>query len=243
MFFLVVSFIAGALTILAPCILPLLPIIVGRSLEDGKLDKKKTFVVIASLGVSVMVFTLLLKATTVFITIPEYTWKLVSGSIVLFFGLITLFPSLWESSFVARMSARANMLLGRGEQKKSVGGDILVGAALGPVFSTCSPTYLIVLATVLPANPALGVIYLLSFILGLSLALLVVALLGERIIARLGIAADPRSTFKKVLGIIFILVGIAILSGFDKKLETAIVNTGFLDITRVENIFLRNLDR
>ena len=38
---LLISFIAGVLTILAPCILPLLPVIVGGSLDGGETSKKR----------------------------------------------------------------------------------------------------------------------------------------------------------------------------------------------------------
>ena len=95
MLLLIVSFIAGILTILAPCVLPVLPVILGSSVNDKKANKKKTLTIIVSLGVSVILFTLLLKVSTLFIDIPEYTWKIVSGVIILILGLITIFPSLW----------------------------------------------------------------------------------------------------------------------------------------------------
>jgi cytochrome c biogenesis protein CcdA len=179
MILLLISFIAGVLTVLAPCILPLLPVIVGGTLSNqgtGTFNKKKALTIILSLGISVVIFTLLLKASTLFIDIPEYVWKWISGGIVIFIGLVTLFPSLWESKMLARLSARSNILLGKGEQKKSLTGDIIVGAALGPVFSTCSPTYFIVLATVLPVNFLLGLIYLLTYTIGLCLSLLIVSI-------------------------------------------------------------------
>ena len=71
MFLLLVSFIAGVLTVLAPCILPLLPVIVGGSLTgEGKdAQKKKVFTIVLSLGLSVIVFTFLLKVSTLFINI------------------------------------------------------------------------------------------------------------------------------------------------------------------------------
>jgi cytochrome c biogenesis protein CcdA/thiol-disulfide isomerase/thioredoxin len=241
MLLLLISFIAGILTVLAPCILPLLPVIIGGSLSDGdmgKFNKKKAFTIIISLGLSVIAFTLLLKASTLFIDIPEYVWKWVSGGIVLFFGLITLFPSLWENQFIAKLSAKSNVLLGQGYQKKSFWGDVIIGASLGPVFSTCSPTYFIVLATVLPVNPATGIVYLLSYTIGLCLSLLVVAFVGQKIMTKLGIVANPKGWFKRVLGIIFIIVGIAVIGGFDKKTQLFLLDSGFFDVTKIEQKLL-----
>ncbi len=223
---------------LAPCILPLLPIIVGGSLADGKVNVKKALTVIGSLGLSVIAFTLLLKVSTAFVAVPEYTWKVISGGIILFLGLVTLFPALWESRIIAKLSIGSNKLLGKGDQKKNFWGDVIVGAALGPVFSTCSPTYFIVLATVLPVSPVLGMVYLLSYTVGLGVALLAIAFVGQKIMGKLGVVSNPKGTFKRVLGIIFILVGVAILTGVDKKIETLITNSGFFDITKVEQKLL-----
>lgn len=234
-----ISFIAGVLTVLAPCILPLLPIIVGGSLDGAETSKKRAIIVVLSLGVSVIAFTLLLKASTLLIDIPEDFWKWTSGGIIFFFGLITVFPSLWERmSFMAGISRKSNQVLTKGYQKKSLWGDIVVGASLGPIFSACSPTYFVILATVLPAQPLVGLLYLFTFTFGLCIALLFVALIGQRIMTRLGVAADPRGWFKRTIGIMFILVSIAIITGYDKKLQISILDAGFLDVTKIEQSLL-----
>ncbi len=241
MLLLLISFIAGVLTVLAPCILPLLPVIIGGSLSDGRaggFNKKKVFTIILSLGVSVIVFTLLLKASTLFINIPEYVWKWISGGIIIFLGLVTLFPSLWEGRLLAKLSAQSNKLIGKGFQKKSLWGDVIIGAALGPVFSTCSPTYFIVLATVLPVNFFLGLVDLLAYTIGLCLSLLIIALVGQRIMDRLDVAADPNGWFKKALGVLFLVVGIAIISGFDKRTQLFLLDSGFFDVTKIEQKLL-----
>ncbi|MBI5139323.1 cytochrome c biogenesis protein DipZ [Candidatus Nomurabacteria bacterium] len=241
MLLLLISFIAGALTVLAPCILPLLPVIIGGSLSGdtlGGFNKKKAFTIIISLGISVIVFTLLLKASTLFINIPEYVWKWISGGIVIVLGLVTLFPSLWENSLLARLSTKSNILLGKGEQKKSFWGNVIVGSALGPVFSTCSPTYFIVLATVLPVSPILGMFYLLAYTVGLCLSLLVVSLVGQKIMNKLGVVADPNGWFKRTLGVVFLIVGIAIILGFDKKTQLFLLESGFFDVTKIEQKLL-----
>lgn len=236
-----ISFVAGALTVLAPCILPLLPVVIGGSLSGdskGVFNKKKAFTIIISLGLSVIIFTLLLKVSTLFIGIPEYVWKWISGGIVILLGIITIFPSLWESQFIASLSARSNILLGKGDQKNNFYGDIIVGASLGPIFSTCSPTYFIVLATVLPVSLFLGLIYLFSYTIGLCLALFVVSIVGQKIVDKLGIVADSRSWFKRSLGIVFLLVGIAIIGGLDKKVQIYLLDAGIFDVTKIEQKLL-----
>ena len=115
---------------------------------------------------------------------------------------------------------------------------MIIGASLGPIFSACSPTYFVILATVLPVSFFLGLVYLFTYVLGLSLALIIIALIGERIMAKVGKVSDPRGWFKKIFGVIFILVAIAIISGYDKKLQISLLDAGFLDVTKIEQKLL-----
>jgi cytochrome c biogenesis protein CcdA/thiol-disulfide isomerase/thioredoxin len=236
-----VSLLAGALTVLAPCILPLLPVVIGAG-ASGR-HKSTPYVVVGSLGLSIILFTYLLKASTALISIPPEVWSYISGGILLLFGLTLIFPSLWEKvPGLSRLSARSNRLVGTGYQKKNFWGDVTIGAALGPVFSTCSPTYFVILATVLPASFALGTLYLLAYVLGLSIVLLLIAKLGQRFTGRLNKLADSRGRAKKIIGVIFAILGLMIVTGYEKKLETAILDGGFFDITKVEQKLLQKID-
>lgn len=241
MTFLAISFIAGVLTVLAPCILPLLPVVVGSSVAGR--SKATPYIVVASLSVSIILFTFLLKVSTAFIAIPPAAWAVLSGTILVFFGVTLVFPSVWNSvPGLGKTSRTANKLLGTGHQKKSLWGDALVGASLGPIFTTCSPTYFVILASVLPASLGLGVTYLLAYITGLALVLLLIALLGEKFAAKLSVFSDPNSKFKHGLGILFIVLGLMIMTGYEKKLETAILDSGYFDITKVENQLLERAE-
>lgn len=239
MLLLLVSFIAGILTVLAPCVLPLLPVIVGGSIEGGANSRTRALVIVLSLGVSLFVFTLLLKVSTVFIMVPAAFWSWLSGLIIIGIGVILVFPALWERlPLVNRLSRDSNQLLSAGYKRGGYTGAIIMGAALGPVFSACSPTFFIILASVLPVSLSLGIVYLAVYVLGLCLALLLIALIGQRLADRLGFAADSRGVFKRVLGVLFVLVGIAVISGADKALQIKILDTGFLDVTKIEQKLL-----
>lgn len=222
MTFLFIAFAAGILTVLAPCILPLLPAIIGGSVS-GDRDLRRASIITLSLGVSVVVFTLVLKASTAFITIPPLFWKLLSGGLLLAFGCVTLFPALWEHlRFTNALLRTGNRAVAIGDRKKSIWGDIIVGAALGPVFTSCSPTYFIVLATVLPAHPLEGFLYLLAYAAGLSLSLLALSIVGQRLADRLGASSDPRGILKRSIGALFIVLGLAVVTGWDVRLAASL---------------------
>lgn len=234
---LVISFIAGILTVLAPCIFPLLPVVIGRSVDGD--NKYKPFVVAGSLAVAVVLFTLILKASTALIDIPPYVWSYISGGIIILFGLISLFPSTWEKiSIKLKFSSSSNQLLNKTTRYKGFSGDVMLGLALGPVFSSCSPTYFLILATVLPQSYGKGLIYLIAYALGLALMMLLIGLLGQKLAKRLHSFSDPHGKFKKGLGILFIIVGIFIASGLDKQVQTYILDKGYFDITKLEQKLL-----
>src|SRR6185436_9540683 len=114
-----IAFIAGVLTVLAPCILPLLPVIVGGSVSGG-VNKRRAYTVALSLGLSVILFTLLLKFSTLFIMVPQYTWHWFSGSILVLFGVIQLLPQIWDRiGLVNTVSIESNKFMSAGFMRQT----------------------------------------------------------------------------------------------------------------------------
>lgn len=228
-----VSFIAGVLTIAAPCIIPLLPVIVGGSVLHGnEKDKKQSFIhpiiIISSLIISIVVFSLLLKATTALLGIPTQVWSFLSGIIVVAFGISLLKPELWENVMIAtNLQSKANLRLAKSQSQSGVKRDILLGASLGPVFNSCSPTYALIIAAILPVSFITGLSYLFAYALGLGVSLLVVSLVGHSVVRKFAGITQPGSVFMKVIGIIFVLVGVMLIFGLDKQFQTFILENGF----------------
>jgi cytochrome c-type biogenesis protein len=225
---LIAAFLAGIFTILAPCVVSIIPILLARS-ADGK-GGRSPFFVILGLSVSIIIFTVLLKATSLLLGVPSDVWKVISGGIVIAFGLFTLFPALWEWIVLkTRLIFKAQNTMGDAAKKRGVWGDVLLGASLGPVFSACRPTYALIVATILPVSPLQGLGYLLVFVAGLALMLALIAIFGQALIKKLGWGINPRGVFRRVLGIILIAIGIMIVTGLDKTLLGFLVESGWYD--------------
>jgi len=224
MFLLISSFVAGMLTVLAPCVLPLLPVIVGGSVTGDVTDKKRPFIITAALAISLFVFTLLLKATTLLINIPPSAITYFSGTIIILLGLALLFPITYAKIIGGLgLEAAAQRLMGRGYSNKSkIIGPAITGAALGPVFSSCSPVYAYILATVLPANFAQAMAYVIAYILGLSFLLLAIGFYGQGLVRRVRFAANPNGWLQRTIAVIFVLVGVMIFTGYGPKIQTYI---------------------
>lgn len=233
---LLLSLIAGALTVTAPCVLIFLPVILGGSVIGDK-DWRRPVIITTSLAISVIVFTLILKATTALLGIPQIVWQLLSGSIVILLGLHYLGVPIWEK-FTAwlRLPQLANRKLSETTKIKGYGGAILTGAALGPVFASCSPTFAFIVAAVLPADFILGLIYLIAYSIGLAVTLLLIAFAGRSVLGKLGQVNNPKGKLARTVGVLFIIVGIFVITGLDKTVQSFVLEQGWYDdITQLEN--------
>lgn len=239
---LVLAFVAGALTALAPCVLPLLPVIIGGS-ATGAVETRtraRAYVIALSLAASLFLFTILLKATTALAGVSPRVLTIASGVIVILLGLAMAFPSQWDR-IVGRLGVqnRSQQLLESGARSRNqLLAPMLIGAALGPVFSSCSPTYAFILATVLPRDLARGLGYLGVYCLGLVIVLLVIALAGRRAVNRLRWAANPHGAFRLIMGALFVIVGLGVATGYDKKTETYVSEHSPFDVSSLDESLL-----
>lgn len=233
---LLLSFIAGVLTVTAPCVLIFLPVILGGSVV-GKPGLRRPLIITGSLVVSVIVFTLLLKTTTTLLGVPQMVWQILSGAVVILLGLHYLGLPLWEKlTALLRLPQLANRQLASASSHQGNGGAILTGAALGPVFASCSPTFAFIVAAIIPADFILGLIYLTAYALGMAATLLLVAVLGRSILGKLRLLNDTRGWLARTIGVLFVIVGILVITGLDKQVQSYVLAQGWYDpITSFEN--------
>lgn len=118
----------------------------------------------------------------------------------------------------------------------------LVWASLWPVFSSCSPTYWLILAVILPNNFAIWSLYLISYILWLAFILLLISLFWQKMIQKLKFFSNPNWSFKKILWVIFLLIWLLIFTWLDKKFEAKIIENWYFDTINFENNLLKKID-
>lgn len=91
------------------------------------------------------------------------------------------------------------------------------------MLSSCSPLYGYVVVTVLPSDFGYGMVLLLAYLIGLCGTLLAISLAGQRLLSRVRWIADPHGWFGRALGAVFIVIGIVIITGYDKTIQTWIL--------------------
>lgn len=235
------SLLAGVLTVLSPCVLPLLPVILaGSAAESGR---RSAYLIIASLAVSVIAFTLFIRGASALLGVPTDVWLIVSGSLVLFIGVTLAFPALWERiSTVTGLNRATGELVDSSAQRTGAARPLLLGLSLGPIFTSCSPTYGLILAAVLPTSFAVGFANLLAYTVGLSALMLLIALGGQSMTRRMKWAVDPKGVFRRGLGGVLIVVGLLIATGVIKDVEAWLVERGILGAVVLEQGILDEVD-
>ncbi len=222
---LLVAFLAGALTTINPCVLPLLPIVFASALTSSKFGP---LALIAGLIAGFTAVGVLIAASGSFLGLDERTLRWLGGIAFCFIGIALLVP-LFERQFSAlfsRLGAGGAALAGRMSAFGMVG-QFAVGILLGAVWSPCSGPSLgaaVVLAAE-AGNIGQAALRLAVFGAGAATILLLLAFGSRAAVARRRewlAAVAPHA--KRIAGILFLALGLAILTGFDKLIETKLLD-------------------
>ena len=88
---------------------------------------------------------------------------------------------------------------------------------------------------ILPASFGEGFTYLIAYAIGLSSILLLISIFGRALVDRMNWLSNPDGPFKKVIGGLFLVVGVAVIFGFDRDIQAWVLENGWYDpIERAE---------
>src|SRR5580704_10971119 len=218
------AYLAGALSTLSPCVLPLLPVVLGSAASAHRLGPLALGLGLASSFVAVGLFV----ATIGFaIGLDADVFRTVAAAIMIVVGGVLIVPLLqarvayaagpvtqWADQWLAGLSAAA------------LPGQFGVGLLLGVAWSPCvGPTLgaASLLASEESELPRVAAT-MLVFGLGASSPLLVVGIVSRGVMLR---ARDHLLSagrhLKLALGLAFVVIGATIVTGADKQIETALV--------------------
>jgi cytochrome c-type biogenesis protein len=211
---------AGLLTLINPCVLPVLPIVLASSLQAGKWGP----VALAS-GMT-LTFTVLGLTIAVIGRSFGLSDRLVTNSAaiaMLGFGLALVVPRLNAgfATATAGLAAQADQGM-NAVAPDGLGGQFAGGALLGAVWSPCiGPTLggAIALASQGGSLAAAGGV-MLAFCAGVSSIMLMLAYGARSMLQRRRAAMQALAVrAKPIMGATFIIVAIAILSGLTQRIE------------------------
>nr|WP_316639224.1 cytochrome c biogenesis CcdA family protein [uncultured Roseateles sp.] len=217
---LLLSLLAGALSTLSPCVLPLVPIIMSSALQAAR------FGPVALLAGLTLSYTLVGTGLALFgsqLGVESGQLRMVSAGLMLGFGVIFLSSRLQQAfvRLVAPLTDGANARLS-GFKADSSWGQGLLGAMLGLVWSPCVGPTLGAAVTLAAQGHSATAALSTMFVFGLGAALPMVLLVyGSRAAtaSRRRAMGEAGRWGKRVMGLGLMLVGALVLSGADHGLE------------------------
>jgi cytochrome c-type biogenesis protein len=218
------SFVAGVLSILSPCVLPLLPIIIGSALNTHKLG---LYALALGLAISFTAIGVFLATVGVSLGLDAGTFRNAAAILLIVFGIVLLSPSLQLkfASMTAGLGNSGQNALSR-FSADSLGGQFLLGMLLGVVWSPCVGPILGAAITLASQGEQLGhVTAVMAFFgIGAGLPLIILGLLSRQAMQKVRNSLFTAGKVgKQLLGGMMIIIAVMILTGLDKQLESVLV--------------------
>jgi len=203
------AFLAGIVTVLSPCVLPILPILLSAGIDQSR---SRPYGIIIGLIASFSFFTLALTALVAATGISPDFLRWLAIILIMFFGLTMLVPQLgmWFEIITAKI-ARAGS--GVQEQSTHAGsgffGGLILGIALGLLWTPCAGPILASITT-LAATHAVNwhaVLITIAYSSGAGIAMLAIMYGGSKLT---NFIAPHSQQVRQIFGALMILGALAI---------------------------------
>lgn len=222
---LVLAALAGVLSILSPCVLPLVPIVLATALGEHRFGPAA---LAAGLAVSFTTVGLFVATIGYAIGLEADTFRAAGALVILLIGLVLLVPAL-QARFAVAAGPVGDWTQRRFGSPAGIGltGQFGVGLLLGVVWSPCVGPTLGAASAMAARGENLGAVSLtmLAFGLGAALPLLALGSVSRATLARWRgglMAAGQRA--KMGLGVLLVGLAVLMLTGLDRRLESWLVD-------------------
>ena len=219
------AFAAGVLSILSPCVLPILPIVLGAAASEHRWGP---VMLAAGLAISFVTIGLFVATIGYSIGLDSELFRYVAAALMIVVGVVLVVPRFQERLVLAGapLATWSDHYLGAARQS-GLGGQIAVGLLFGAVWSPCvGPT--LGAASILAAQ---GRDYeevaatMLAFGFGAALPLIFVGLLSRETLLRWRARIIAGGAGAKVaFAVMLVSIGALVLTGLDRRIETGLVD-------------------
>jgi len=220
------AYLAGALTTLNPCVLPMIPFVLATALREGRYGP---LALMAGMSVTFTVLGTLVASIGPAIGLSQDNIRIAGALVMVVIGLAMLIPR-GQAAFATGLGPLADRASGALDRLSLPGnaGQFVTGLLLGAIWSPCAGPSLfaaigLAAQTGTVAEAAIAMAF---FSFGAASVMLALAYGAREVLAKRKAALMAFSTSgrgKLVFALIFLAMGVMILSGLDKSLEAAFV--------------------
>ncbi len=221
----VFAFLAGVITVLSPCILPILPIILTSSIGGVNTGKSRPMGVVIGFILSFTFFTLFLSTIVRLSGIPAETLRFVSVFVVAGFGVSLLVPQF--QALVERLFSKLAGFMPTSQNRTGFSGGLLIGFSVGLLWTPCvGPILASVISLAITGTVTFDAFLItLAYSLGTAIPMFLIMLGGQNALRRVPWLLSNLGHIQKLFGVLMILTAIGIFFNLDRKFQTYILDT------------------
>lgn len=214
------AFLAGIVTILSPCILPVLPIVLSGSISGGK---RRPLGVVLGFILSFTIFTLFLTTLVKSVGISSNTLRAISIIIIALFGLALLLPNFQAS--LEKLFSKLSNFFPKTASKSGFFGGLLVGVSVGLLWTPCvGPILGAVISLAVTGSVTSSSFFItLAYSLGTAIPMLAIVYGGRQLLNKVPWLTQNTGKIQKAFGAIMILTAVAIFFNVDRNFQTFIL--------------------
>lgn len=217
------ALVAGVLSVLSPCVLPLLPIVLGAAASERKWGPAA---LAAGLSVSFVAIGMFVATVGFAVGLDADVFRYLAAVLMIAIGLVLMLPR-FQTQLAVASGPIANWTDMRfNSMRKGTSGQFWIGVLLGAVWSPCVGPTLGAASLLAAQGRDLGEVGIIMFAFGLgaALPLLALGLLSREAMMRWRHRlASAGQGAKAGLGALFVAIGVLVLTSLDKSIETVLV--------------------
>ncbi|MBP6913532.1 MAG: cytochrome c biogenesis protein DipZ [Candidatus Levybacteria bacterium] len=219
------AFLAGVITVLSPCILPILPIILTSSIGGINTGKSRPMGVVIGFILSFTFFTLFLSTIVRLSGIPAETLRFVSVIVIAGFGASLLVPKF--QILVERLFSKLAALMPNSRGRTGFGGGLIIGFSVGLLWTPCvGPILASVISLAITGAVTFDAFLItLAYSLGTAIPMFLIMLGGQNALRRVPWLLSNLVHIQKIFGVIMILTAVGIFFNADRRFQTFVINT------------------
>ena len=228
------AFLGGVLTIVSPCILPVIPLAFARA-ERGFM--RETLPMLAGLAIAFAAAAAVTTAAAHWLIVASELGRVVALAMLAGVGFTLLSATLAErvTRSLATLGAR---LTGRAQARSSLG-NVAVGAAIGLLWAPCAgPILGLVIAAGAATDRAHAISLFLTFSLGAAMSIAIVLSAGTRVLGALRRAGAADVVIRRTLGVATLATVAVLALGWDAAL---FAKAGLVQTASAEEVLVRKL--
>lgn len=219
------AFLAGIVTVLSPCILPILPIILSSTIGGKQVSKARPVGVILGFIASFTFFTLFLSTIVSFFNIPADSLRILSVIVIAGFGISFLIPQF--QVLLERLFSTFARFIPQGNHGTGFWSGIIIGLSVGLLWTPCvGPILASVIALAITGTVTLTAFFItFAYAIGTAIPMFAIMIGGQNLLRRVPWLLKNTGMIQKAFGVIMILTAFAIFNNYDRAFQTYILNT------------------